>query len=429
VEERILVIENGTVIDGTGKSAERKERVVVKGTRIVFVGSGIEIPSGAEIIDARGKTVMPGLMDCHVHLGVVEPRYDPFNPTYSNWLMALTRAPPALRVLYAVKQAYDTLAAGFTTVRHGGHYLSPPDVVSLKRGIELGLVRGPRVIAGNIITATAGLFDIVYPSTWRRGPDGVERTYAIADGTWEVRKKVRELVRDGTDIVKTAVGGGAVVEPEQEAWRNYTLDELEAIVDEAHAFGKKVMCHCFGPPGTKNAIRAGVDTLEHGKMLDDEDIQNMLKRKIILVPTFSPYSPRNIETNRRAGLPEYFLEALSSVTVTHRETFKKAHHAGVKIACGSDITGKYTPFHGENAGELVDMVDNGMSEMEAIIAATKNSAEACNVEKYVGTIEAGKLADILIVNGDPLSDIHILTDKEKIQVVMQSGKIAIDRRN
>jgi imidazolonepropionase-like amidohydrolase len=410
-------IKSGTLIDGTGKPPVKKSVVVIEGSRITAVGKEgeIQIPSDAQIIDAAGKTVMPGLMDLHVHLGIVEGASTP------ETLLALFKASPFLLLLYAVKHAREVLEAGFTTVRDLGmpsvmsadaEWAARP-MVALRKAIEQGLVPGPRLVVAGPFCMSAGHFDM--------SPSRYEQLRSPPDGVWEVRKRVRELARENVDLIKTASGGGVAGEGEQIWWRNYTTEELKAIVDEAHAFRMKVAVHAYTADTVKNALEAGVDTIEHGSFLDDEAIKMLIEKKAFLVPTLTTY-----HITEKAEFMRRKKEEVRKVVAAN---FTKAYKAGVRIAAGTDmfLQEHPDPMYGDNAYELELMVRYGMSEMEAIMAATKRAAEALGREDELGTIEEGKLADIVIVKGDPLKDIKVLQNKENIQKVIKDGKIEVDR--
>ncbi|NIM46212.1 MAG: amidohydrolase family protein [Nitrososphaeria archaeon] len=420
MEGPVKAIKAGKLIDGTGNPPIENAVVVVKGSRIEAVGEEVKVPSHAQVIDADGKNVMPGLLDIHVHLASVEA-------PGSQVILSMVRAPPSLLILYAAKHARDMLEAGYTTVRDLGILLSTvpsreaTPLLSLRGAIELGLVPGPRVVVAGPIYMTAGHYDMIKPPTILRSSG------ETADGAWEVRRKVRELIRENVDLIKTSAGGGAAGEAEEIWWRNYTVEELEAIVDEAHAQGRKVAAHVYTPATIKNALEAGVDTIEHGSFLDDQVIDMMVKKETVLVPTLTVFSERNVSAD--PDRPVYYLRKMGDILEASKNSFQKAHRAGVKIAAGTDLWAQWppAPIFGENAYELELMVKYGMSEMEAIVASTKTAAEALGLEDQIGTLEKGKEADIIISESDPLKNIEVLQDKENIQMVMKGGKIAVNR--
>ncbi|NIM46138.1 MAG: amidohydrolase family protein [Nitrososphaeria archaeon] len=411
----IKAIRCGTLIKGTGEPPIKNGVVVIEGSKITAVGVDAQIPSGAKVIDASGKTVMPGLIDTHVHLGMVEtPR--------SQMVIEMLKAPISLLVLYAAKHAREMLEAGFTTCRDLGptQYLQATPSLSLRKAIELGIVPGCRIMVAGVVSMSAGHYDMFRPSNWPRP------TNEMVDGVWAVRKRVRELIRENVDLIKTCAGGGVAGEGEEIWWRNYTVEELQAIVDEAHAQRRKVAAHVYTAPLIKNALEAGIDTIEHGCFLDDEIIEMMLHKGTFLVPTLTVYSERNLMI--RPDQPEYLRRKAREVIDASIVAFKKAHKAGIKIAMGTDLFIQYppAPMFGDNAYELELYVRYGMSEMEAILTATKIAAEALGRDQ-LGTLEEEKLADIIIINGDPLKNIKILQDRENIRMVIRNGEIAVNK--
>jgi imidazolonepropionase-like amidohydrolase len=415
----VKVVDGGLLLDGTGSSPIRDSVVVIEGTRIRDVGTRgeISIPDDVEVIPASGKTVMPGLIDAHFHLaGVIDPN-EP------NITLATLRAPSALIALHAAKHARETLEAGYTTVRDmaGQTNYRNLEILSLRTAIEIGLVPGPRVVVCGWVGQTAGHMDLGWPSTLPRGP------YDTADGVWEVRKRVREFVRDGVDWIKTSASGGGTRSVEEPWWRNYTLDELTAICDEAHAVGKQVAVHSHIAENNKRAVLAGADTLEHGLPTDEDTIELMNARHVTLVPTLFSFSEDCIAGMERVwGGIAGRLDRYRALSEDARDWFRKCHRAGVRIAAGSDIYRTLGAYYGRNAIELEHLVRNGMSEMEAIVAATKVAAEAIGLEA-VGTIQKGMRADLLLVDGDPIVDIRILQDARKLRMVMKDGARVVSR--
>ena len=403
------------MIDGTGEEPLDDSAVLIQDSRIKYVGrrDKVDVPSDAEITDLSGKTIMPGLIDAHVHLGS-ESMGRLINPAYWNIV-----TPTTLKILHALRNAQLTLEAGFTSVRNVVLEQDPWDV-SLKQAIELGIARGPRIVAsGGLVSMTAGHLDLYIPGNIPREPD---RT---ADGPDQVRRAVRERVRAGADFIKICTSGGVLSLGDRPDWRNHTLEEVEAICDEAHALKRRVMAHAEGRIGVKNAIKGGVDTLEHGYFIDDEDCEVMKSKNIILVPTLG--ISRNImERGEELGVSKKGVEKLRGFEDTHLKSVMRAHRSDVKIALGTDALA--TIFsHGENAFELECLVDVGLSPMEAIVAGTRNAAEAIGLERDVGTIEEDKQADIIVVDGNPLKDVRILQDKENIRLVIRNGQTFVNR--
>lgn len=416
----VKAIVGGLLIDGTGREVIKDAAVLIDGKKIIKVGANgqFDIPSGADLIDAHGMTVMPGLMDVHTHIAL------PFYPPETEWHVASVRVDTPLATLYAAKHVKDLLDAGFTTVRDLGNFqdFTNPVARSVKKAVDRGILLGARVVYAGGVHMTGGHADLGTPAILRR-PENT------ADGVWCVRKKVREAIRSGADLIKISASGGMAGELEMPWWRNFTLEEIQAISDEAHALGKKVAAHVYTADLIKHAIRGGADTIEHGFPLDNEAIKMMIERGIPLIPTLHVFSEWTIST-MEGKVPDHQFKKITDTAQACIESFKKAIESGVKIATGSDITllAPPAPQHGDNAYEIELMVKYGMKEMDAIVASTKNAAEVIGWGEELGTIEEGKIADLLIVKGDPLKDIRVLRDKQAIAVVIKEGQIVVDRR-
>jgi imidazolonepropionase-like amidohydrolase len=417
---KTTVIKCGRLITGKDEKVLSNKAVVIEGNSITAVGDPktLNIPPDATVIEAGNWTLMPGLMDIHVHLGAI---VDPNEP---NTMVAMLNTPPPLLTLHAVKNARLMLEAGFTTVRDmtGYNYTMGVEMVSLRKGIEMGLVRGPRVFASGWVTPTAGHLDMGMPATWRRRED------ETADGPDEVRKMTRKFIRNGVDVIKTASSGGGGGYTEEVWWRNYTVEELQVISEEAHAYRKTVAVHAHTPEGIKRAIRGGCDTVEHGTEVDQEVLDLFLESGVFLVPTLSVASERALAGRKKGGADAHVLRKHQESVEKKERNFRKAHEAGVKIACGTDTYRALREYMGQNAYELELMVKYGMSPMRAIIAATKTAAEALGRAETLGTIEAGKLADMILVDGDPSTDVTILENTSRILAVIKDGQVEVDRR-
>ena len=405
------LIKGARLIDGTGAAPLERGTLLIEGEEIVGIGREGEIacPPEAEAIVASDWTVMPGLIDTHVHLRT---------PAVKDRLAYEIKTPPALKAFYIADNARRTLGAGFTTLRDAG---SSVECVAVKRAIELGLIVGPRLLASGVVTMTAGHGDRAMGR-----PNWPIRPEDTADGVDEVRKRVREHVRSGFDWIKITTTGGVLSEGDESWWRNYTLEEIQAITDEAHALGRRVAAHAHGKEGIKNAILGGVDTIEHGIYLDYELLEMMVERGLFLVPTMT-IGRAFQERAQDAGLSEAAIRKGNAVMEVVMENMARAHRAGVKIALGTDCSGNLARA-GENAWELELMVEIGMSPMEAIVASTGNAAQAIGLGEVTGTLEVGKKADLILVVGDPLEDIGILRQKERVRLVMKEGEIVVDRR-
>jgi len=419
----VRIVKGGTLIDGTGREPLEKAVIVIEGSKIAAVGreGEISVPGSNEVIDAAGKTIMPGLVDLHVHLSGIATAEAP-KMAKDTYLRHLT-ASDGLKLVYATKHAWETLEAGFTTVRDCGftslHH--GEELVPLREAIMNDAIPGPRLIVYGWVSMTAGHADMAFSSVFSR------RTEDVADGPWECRKRVREFVRNGVDGIKTSSGGGVWGYGEERWWRNYTIEELTAIADEAHSFGKKVSAHCYTSSQVRNAARAGIDTMEHGTDMDQETINLILDKGLFYVPTLLTFSDRTIALDIAQGTPEWQISKLREAQEEAEGTFRKAHKAGVKIAFGNDMW-NHLP-HGQNAYGLELYVKAGQSEMEAILSATRIAAEALGLQDSLGTIEKGKIADMVVVDGDPLRDIKILQEKSKLVVIKEGRTIAVNGRH
>jgi imidazolonepropionase-like amidohydrolase len=403
----ILALTGGTLIDGTGRDPVEDSVVVVEGSSILEAGKRdqIGIPAGAEVIDVRGKTVMPGMIDCHVHISIT---------TMDVERRLIT--PRTVEIFQAAEMMRRTLHVGFTTVRDAGTLKG----VGFRQAVEMGLVEGPRLVVAGALVQTGGHFDVYYPRGVELPFFGGER----CDGVPEVRRAARKVLRQGVDCIKICTTGGSVYPGDSREFTEWTVEEVQAIVQEASARGRAVMAHAGNAQGIKNALLGGVWSVEHGSPLEAETIQMFLERGTYLVPTLLP---AQVLYEKGEGIPH---GGVSHLQMEKRrqasaENFKRAVDAGVKIAVGTDALGEET--HGINARELELMASYGFSPMEAIVAATKTASEVCRLDSKVGTLEPGKLADLLVVDGDPLDDISILQDKSRLSLIMKDGSVYVDR--
>lgn len=413
------VIKAQRIIDGTGKEPITHGVVVIEGRRIVAIGKddAVAIPKDAELVN-MDCTLMPGLIDAHLHIAAQNV------VSFNSFRAAIFEVTPQLQMLYALLHAQLCFEMGFTTLRDMGwasfRGLFVNEMVALRDSISLGLLAGPRILVGGWTAITGNHLDLILPISAIRQP-GV-----TADGPWELRKLARQNIRSGCDFIKTCISGGGGTDHDEPDIRNMTQEELEAIVDEAHAFKKPCACHCFTPDTQRMAIQAKVDTLEHCVFTDQDAVTKMLETGKTIIPTLAHRSDRAIEVRRRMGASEFSINKMKRLQPHTKATFQKIHQAGVKIAMGTDTN--YDPEMGTNAYELEIYVEYGMTPMEAILAATRNAAQAISMDKEIGTLEVGKLADIIAVQGDPLKDIRVLQDKTAIQMVMKEGTIYVDRR-
>ncbi len=404
--QETIVIRAGSLIDGTGASPIDDAVIIIKGDRIEAVGTGLAIPAGARVIDLSEHSVMPGLIDAHVHL------IGRYIGEGNNWEDASVRDLPQEGAIRGVRNARLTLEAGFTTVRNVGaaHFSD----VALRNMIAQGVVPGPRMlVAGHSLGITGGHCDSngYVPGLFE--PD-IKR--GIANGPDEVRSAVRYQVKYGADVIKTCATGGVLSEGDAVGVQQYGEDELVAMVAETRMLERKVAAHAHGTEGIKVAVRAGVASIEHGSILDQEAIDLMKEHGTFLVPTLmAGYA---VEEQARDGTLEGLrAEKALYIAPLMRRSFGMAVEAGVRIAFGTDA-GVFP--HGTNGREFALMVENGMEPMAAIVSATSSGAELLGLSATTGTIEAGKLADIIAVRGDPLADISVM---ERVVFVMKGGEV------
>jgi imidazolonepropionase-like amidohydrolase len=408
------LIHNGTVIDGNGGPPISNGAVLVEDNRIVAVDRAGRIgqPDGATLIDARGGTIMPGLIDTHVH--VMFEEID---------ILRMLNTPFSLRFYNAAKHLRTTLEAGITSVRDAGGA-----DLGVKTAVEQGLISGPRMqISTAVLSITGGHGDswTVSGADPQLFPAYPGMPSGICDGPEGVRKKVREVLRAGADVVKVCSTGGVLSPVDHPHYTQFSPEELAIMVQEAGYRGAYVMAHAQGTEGIKNAIRAGIRSIEHGMFLDDEAIDLMLKHGTFLVPTL--VAPIGVieQAEQKGTMPEYGLRKARETLEAHQESISRAIAAGVRTAMGTDAA--VVP-HGSNLRELGLMVRSGMTPMQAIVSSTKIAAECMRWDDRLGTLARGKLADIVIVDGDPLADIRILERRERIALVMKDGRVEVDRR-
>lgn len=405
------LIRDVRLIDGMGAPPVEASAILVGDDgNIATVGSVDNVADpDATVIEGHGRTAIPGLIDAHVHLGT---------PPGQDRLKFEIETPAALKPFWVVANARPALDAGFTTLRDMG---SSAEIFAAKRAIDLGLSVGPRILSAGLVSMTAGHSDHAMGR-----PNMPVEPDSTADGVDEVRKRVRQHVRTGHDWIKICTSGGVLSAGDESWWRNYTLDEIKAITDEAHALGRQVASHAHGRLGIENAILGGVDTIEHGIYLDDELIEMMIERGIYLSPTMTIGAAFR-ERAPKSGLSEEAIRKGNRVMEVVMTNMARAYTAGVRMMLGTDCTGTIARV-GENAWEMELMVEIGMSPMEAIVASTQTAAQGIGLGDVTGTLEAGKKADIILVEGDPLQDIGILRKQENIVLVMKEGEIVVDRR-
>lgn len=416
--ENSMIISNCTIFDGTGNEPYNGSTVIVKDGRIadILVGNADTARammqySNLPVKDAGGKYLLPGLIDAHIHLH----GYSMDEPTVVKlWHLTNTNS---TKMLHAVKNLSLLQERGFTFLRVMGMPHSMD--VHLRNAINEGVIEGPRMIcSGQELSMTAGHGDLQIPPWAYREPG------LTADGVDECIKAVRSLVRDGVDFVKIHCSGGCMSNNDKLEWRNYSVKEIKAITEEAHAFDLRVAAHAEGREGIMTALLGGVDTIEHGFYLDDESIELMLKTGAYLIPTLS-VGGAIMENQDSLGIPD---ECLIKSINSHEENRKSAiaaYKAGVKIAYGSDAFN--VPRVRESTKEFKYMYDAGFPTLAIIRAATLGAADAMNIMDDTGSIEKGKSADMIILTEDPRNDITVLGDPNRTCMVMKQGRVVINK--
>ena len=395
----VTAIQAGSLIDTESGRVLREQTVIVRDGVIADVGPGVAIPDGARVVDLRGYTVLPGLIDAHTHLTIDRVHKDPLSELEHT---------AAERAFGSIPNARAVLLAGFTTVRDLGSYRALVDR-ALRDAINRGDVVGPRMyVAGAYVTISGGAGavtgfapDVVLPWDLR---------YGSANSAAEVRERVRTLAGQRVDVIKMFATGAVLTHNSNPSGREATPEELAAGVDEARNFGLKVAVHAHGAEGIKAAVRAGAASIEHGSLLDEEGIKLMKQRGTYLVPTLDVHQCVS-------GYTQEFIDKSEQIQAAHFRNFRKAVAAGVKIAFGTDIG--VCPF-GANGREFSLMVQNGMTGMQAIQSATIAAADLLGISQTVGSLRKGKIADVIAVRGDPLANVQTLED---VRFVMKQGEI------
>lgn len=372
------VILHGTLIDGNGGTPVEDSCIVIDGEHIVAVGkcSELDVPQEAEIIDASGKYIIPGLIEGHAHFG-----------GYG-----------------CIPLLQKSLQRGITTL---ACVCSGADGIELRNTIRERKLRGcAKIIAGCIVTPTHG-----HVKDYTVGP---------ADGPWEVRRMVRHFAELEADFIKTAASGGFWDKNENCAVRNYTREELDALADEAHAWDMRCVVHAHTQPGINNSIAAGIDQIHHGAFIDADGVYKIKEKGLYYMPTLRVTSFRNL--NAWPDRP-WMQEEMAQANPIHREGLRLAREIGVKIMVGTDYPGSAAAWEpGESTSyEMMQMQECGMTPMELLVAATRTNAEGYGKLNTIGTVEAGKLADLVVLNKTPLEDISVLHEKKTIALVLRDG--------
>lgn len=410
----VIALKAARMFDGKSKTLITNAVVIVQGDKITDAGSGLPIPQGAQVIDLGDATLSPGFMDAHTHLTA------DFSGNYNDRRLKEVDLNVSEHAITATTFARVTLEAGFTTVRDlGSRFVGSKEFVdvALRNSINRGVVPGPRMLVatygigatGGHFDSTAGFRDLLFG----REPDYSE---GIADGPDAIRKAVRFEVKNGADVIKAAVSGGVLSLTDEVDTPQFTPAEIAALVDETHRLRKKIAVHCHGDQAAKDAIEAGVDSIEHGSFLKPETLQLMKTKGTYLVPTLMA---TEWILGKLSAYPPALQEKAKAAGAARSEMFRNAVKLGVKIAFGTDAA---VYPHGQNAKEFKLMVDLGMPPIEALRAATSSDADLLGISAKVGTLEKGKLADIIAIPGDPTADI---TATERVSFVMKDGKIVV----
>ena len=403
-----LLLKNAVVIDGTGGDPIANGSVVLEGDRIkeVLRGPSGQLPPGAQTIDCRNQTLLPGLIDGHVHLGAVDANIMEQQRLYH----------PSMLVIRTLKVIQEALDQGFTTVRDAGGADA-----GYREAQRQGLIPGPRMfVSGCALSQTGGHGDFRLPTEVRSpSQDLAGVATRICDGVDEVRRGAREQLRRGADFVKVMGGGGCMSPSDEIDTSQYSPDELRAAVFEAEAVGTYVAAHVYSSRSIRNCVSAGIRTLEHGNLMDEIAAKAIKDAGAFLVPTLVTYEMIS-RMGKSLGIPENNVRKINEARDRGLEALAIAKKLGLKIASGSDLLG---PMQHHKGMEL-ELKARVLGPMGAIVASTKTNAELLKKEKDLGTIEAGKLADLILVQGDPLKDIAILQQyQEKITLIIQGGRV------
>src|SRR2546426_1276255 len=410
--DKVIVLKAARLFDGKSKTLAQNGVVIVQGNKIVDAGSNLPAPTDAQVIDLGDATLSPGFMDGHTHLTL------DFSGNYNERRLKEIGLNVSEHAIAATNYARATVEAGFTTVRDlGSRFVGSKEFVdvALRNSINKGVIVGPRMLVATFgIGATGGHFDS--DSRFRDFLFGREPDYSdgIADGPEEIRKAVRFEVKNGADVIKAAVSGGVLSMTDEVDTPQLSPAEMAALVDESHQLRKKVAVHCHGDQAAREAIEAGVDSIEHGSFMKPETLTRMKNKGTFLTPTLMA---TEWIMSKLDNYPPALQAKAKAAAAARSEMFRSAVKMGVKISFGTDAA--VFP-HGQNAKEFKLMVDLGMAPIDALKSATASDAELLGIAQEVGTLEKGKLADVIAMPSDPTSDI---TATERVSFVMKEGKI------
>lgn len=405
-----IILRNGTLIDGTGSDAVPGAALAIEDGNIRAVGKAtdVAVPDGARVYDLDGQTIMPGLMDAHVHFGLVDLS-----------ISAAQRESLAVWAMKVRQVIEDTLDMGFTTVRDAGGIDG-----GFAQAVELGFFRGPRILpSGSPITQTGGHGD------WRQRYQGVAPPIipgliampAICDGPDAVRKAAREQFRVGATQIKVMASGGAMSPVDELETTQLSVEEIATAVHEANATGRIVIAHTYSPQSITVALEAGVKSIEHGNFLDERTAALMAEKDAYLVPTMVTYEMID-RFGADYGVPEFNLQKIRRAKEGAIESIKIAKAAGVKIGSGSDLLAQMQPFKSTELSLKAQVI----GAMSAIVSATRTNAELFGLGDKTGTLEPRKWADVIVIDGDPLTDIECLQERDNVKLVLKQGAIAKD---
>lgn len=405
---KTVALTNASIIDCTGADPIGGGTVVVEEDRIkdVLASSPGNLPADTGIINCRGMTLLPGLIDAHVHVGAVDATFSEQQRLYF----------PSMLVIKSLKIIRETLDQGFTTIRDVGG--ADP---GFKMSIAQGLIPGPRMfVCGRIISQTGGHADIRLPTEFYQSVEHAAGTASgVYDGVDAVRRASREQLRQGVDHLKVMAGGGAMSPADEIDTAQYSLDELQAIVFEAENAGKYVSAHCYSDRSIRNCLASGIRSIEHGNLMTEPVARMIAESGAYLVPTIVTYEKLS-SMGRRFGVAENNIRKIDQALEKAFASLELAFKAGAKIGSGSDLLGPMQIYKGRE----LELQASVMGQMNALIAATRTNAELLHQQHCLGTVETGKYADLILVDGDPLKDMGIFQHyQEKITLIMQGGKV------